>query len=370
MNIFQTSAVVICAAAASIAVPVSAQQWQGTWTTRFGEFRLFQSGDHVFGDYGDGTIEGIIDPRTGRLRARFRNPNGSTGYAELLIQPDNVMFAGAFKWEAEPLPTYEDSAPDRRWVGRRTASTAPTNARVSRNANRANFIASAPAKYREWIGAGTTTAATNATAAPQATNSLADRFPVLKDYPANFRPRFFEVTLDSVAFYGPRGEGSPRRPAELYGTMGLFAYCETATGTRALIPFGNAPNRVFDTTRDRPFSVTVVGTLDRNKTTRRFAFDENCLRDRDARISVQLQSNLKEKNLIKMRDANFGYNSLKYYLDQVPIKSQRDQSYVVGARPITASIHKLNSDQNHTVVYNLSNQGEFVDIFSTLSFAN
>lgn len=340
MNIFQTGAVAICVAVANTAVPVSAQQWQGTWNTRFGEFRLFQNGDHVFGDYGDGTIEGIIDPRTGRLRARFRNPNGSTGYAELLIQPDNVMFAGAFKWENEPLPTYEDSAPDRRWVGRRTASTAPTTTRVSRNANRASFIASAPAKYREWIGAGTATAATNATAAPQATNSLAERFPVLMDYPATFRPRFFEVSLTSIEFYGPRNEGGALRPAELYGTMGLYAYCETASATRALVPFGNAPNRVFDMTRDRPFSVQVIGTLDENKTTRRFLLDGNCLRDRDARISVQFQSNLNEKNAIRARDRSFGFRSIKYYLDQITQLSSPNDRTTFGQLGNHVSLYK------------------------------
>lgn len=304
-------------------VPAAAQQWQGTWVTRFGEFRLFQNGDHVFGEYRDGTIEGIIDARTGRLRARFRNPDGTTGYAELMILPDNQMFAGAYKWENEPLPTYEDRAPDRRWAGRRTASTAPTTTRVSRTGNRAAFINGSPAKYREWIGANTASAAASTAAAPPTANPLSERFAVLKDYPANFRPRFFEVRLDTWSFerIGFGDEGGIVRSALIYGTMGLYAYCETAQGTRALVPFGNAPNRVFDSPRDRPVALNVETHLDVNKTTRRFSIDQTCLRDPDARISVQIQTNLNEKNHIEARDNKFGFRSIKFYLDQIPNNS-------------------------------------------------
>ncbi|AUX69702.1 hypothetical protein CHX26_09505 [Porphyrobacter sp. HT-58-2] len=373
LHVFAPAAIIIAAAVS--AAPVSAQQWSGTWNTRFGEFRLIQAGDYVYGDYGEGTIEGIIDPRTRRLRARFVNPNGSTGYAELLIQPDNVMFAGAFRWENEALPTYEDSAPDRRWAGRRTSSTAPARTRVASGRTRAAFIASAPPKYRQWIGANTAAASSTA-AAQTAAKPLAERFPALKDYPASFRPRFLEVDLTGWMFSGNLFEGSavPTRAAFLYGTLGLYAYCETAQGTRALAVFGNAPNRVLDLPRDRAERIASVAAsttaIDRNKTRRKFILDENCLNDNDSKISVQWQSNLTERNSIRSRDNDYGFKSMKIYLDQLPPRTPYRITFENGSSSNYIKSAFVAQGFGHTYTWSQASKSEWIDIKGTMIFTN
>lgn len=150
-NYFQPIAAAVCVVAAVSAVPVAAQQWQGAWETPYGQLRLIQNGDHVFGDYRDGTIEGVTDASTGRVRAIFRNPDGSIGYAEFKIRPDNRQFAGAWAWEPAPLPVHHAGAADRRWTGTRSAATPPPIVNFRMPGNRSRFINGAPAKYRQWI---------------------------------------------------------------------------------------------------------------------------------------------------------------------------------------------------------------------------
>lgn len=140
-----------CVPAMTFIAPAQAQQWQGAWSSTYGELRLMEDGDHVYGDYRDGTIEGILDRSTGRLRAFFRNPDGSIGYAELMMQPGTRGFTGAWDWEAAPLPRHDTGATDRRWTGNRTAASRPPIRNFRLPGNRAAFISGAPAKYRGWI---------------------------------------------------------------------------------------------------------------------------------------------------------------------------------------------------------------------------
>ncbi|MFN4113157.1 MAG: lipase family protein [Sphingomonadaceae bacterium] len=152
MNRFiQPAAIVACIAGANVSIPAYAQQWQGAWTTTFGEVRLVEDGDHVYGDFRGGTIEGILDRTTGRLRAIFRNPDGTSGYAELLMLPGNRGFAGSWDWENQTLPRHDAGAADRKWSGTRTAATMPPIISFKLPASRSRFISTAPAKYRGWI---------------------------------------------------------------------------------------------------------------------------------------------------------------------------------------------------------------------------
>ncbi|WP_054118578.1 lipase family protein [Porphyrobacter sp. AAP60] len=150
-DFLQPVAAAVCVVAAVSAAPVAAQQWQGAWDTPYGQLRLVQNDDHVFGDYRDGTIEGIIDASTGRVRAVFVNPDGNIGYAEFRLDPDNRRFAGAWAWESAPLPAHNAGAADRRWTGTRTADTPPPIINFRLPGNRSRFINGAPAKYRQWI---------------------------------------------------------------------------------------------------------------------------------------------------------------------------------------------------------------------------
>ncbi|WP_448501252.1 hypothetical protein [Sphingomonas sp.] len=337
MNIFQTSAIAICVVAASMAAPVHAQQWQGAWNTTYGQLRLAQDGDHLFGDYRDGTIEGIVDRATGRARTIFRNPDGSTGYAEFKLVRDG-SFSGAFDWENQPLPRHDAGPANRKWTGSRTATTVPPITRFKLPANRSAFINGAPAKYRQWIN-GFSMAIDAPAAAPTPTpaasasarNPLAAKIPKLADYPASFVPKTIEVQVDRLGYYvGGLGVFRPDSlwAADVYGTYGVYAYCETPAGTRQISPLAGQANRVFDRSRNQAVSVGGSGehsnvAVDINQATRRFPFDTACINTPGGRIAIQLQTNLNERNAIEARDTKLGYRGFKFYLDQLPLLNTR-----------------------------------------------
>ena len=349
---FQSAASIVCAAVAVSAAPVAAQQWQGAWNTTFGQVRLIEDGDHVFGDYGDGTIEGIIDRSTGRLRAVFRNSDGRSGYAELKLGA-NGTFAGAYSWESEALPRFDAGVATRRWTGNRTAAAAPPIRNFRLPANRSAFVSGASAKYREWINGfanaarvtgsqrtsnqqGSSNVATGTVrvtptptptptpTASAAVNPLVRKFPKLRDYPADFVPRSVEIDLRQIGFLinvpNIMSEGSGAA-AEIYGTYGIYAYCETDSGSRPLSPMAGAKNRVFDRPRSSPARVGAQSTgpvVDANQGIRRFALDQQCMNTPGARFAIQVQTNLNEAELVPARDHKFGYRAFKFYLDQMP----------------------------------------------------
>jgi hypothetical protein len=386
MNIFQTSAIAICTAAASFAAPVHAQQWQGAWNSTFGQLRLVQDGDHVFGDYRDGTIEGIIDQSTGRVRAIFRNPDGSTGYAEFMLVRDG-SFSGAFDWANQPMPRHNAGPADRKWTGSRTAASVPPITRFKLPGNRTAFLNTAPAAYRTWVNgfatSGTATAPTAPSPAPTATatpappptasvNPLTAKIPKLEDYPANFVPKTIEVNLDQLEFwYGGLRSLRPDSlyQADIYGTYGIYAYCETPSGRRSLTPQSGQPNRIFDRTRAQ--SVGIGGpsnvAVQPNQSRRRFTFDSACLDTAGGRIAVQVQSNLNERNAIETRDTKFGYRSQVFYLDQLPPRR-------LGTLLMDSSSQRLRlgtnlSDTTESRVYTAVNQdNRWVAIVGTVRF--
>ncbi|AUX69703.1 hypothetical protein CHX26_09510 [Porphyrobacter sp. HT-58-2] len=336
------------------AAPVAAQQWQGAWSTTFGQVRLIEDDDHVYGDYGDGTIEGIIDRSTGRLRAVFRNADGRSGYAELKLSA-NGTFAGAYSWENEALPRFDAGVAARKWTGNRTAAAAPPIRNFRLPANRSAFVSGASAKYRGWINgfssvttvtgsqrtsnqqgsSNTATGTVRVTPTPAPTptptpsasaavNPLVRKFPKLRDYPADFVPRSVEIDLRQIDFMinvpnmFTEGQGTA---AEIYGTYGIYAYCETASSSRPLPPMAGAKNRVFDRPRSSPARVGGQSNgpvVDANQGIRRFALDQQCMNTPGARFAIQVQTNLNEAELIPARDHKFSYRAFKFYLDQMP----------------------------------------------------
>ena len=352
----------VCVAAASISAPVYAQEWQGAWSTTYGQLRLMQNGDHVFGDYKDGTIEGIIDRSTGRVRAIFRNPDGSTGYAEFMLVRDG-SFSGAFDWENQPLPRHNAGAADRKWTGWRTATSIPPITRFKLPGNRAAFINGAPAKYRQWINGFSTVAAapTPAPTSAPARNPLAEKIPKLADYPVNFVPRTIEIQMDRLGYYvGGLGVFRPDSvwAADVYGTYGVYAYCETPAGTRPISPLAGQANRVFDRSRNQAVSVRGSGNhanvaVDINQATRRFPFDMACINTPGGRIAIQLQTNLNERNAIEARDASFGYRSFKFYLDQLP--------------PLNTRTFVSSSSSQALNIWNWTNNPELNEIYTQVT---
>lgn len=354
------AAMVVMAAAAS-ATPAYAQQWQGAWDTNYGQLRLVQDGDHVFGDYGGGTIEGIYDASSGVLRAVFRNPDGATGYAEFQMQSGFRAFVGTWNWAGDPLPDRRRIPAERRWTGQRSAATVPPIVNFRLPGNRSRLLSSAPAKYRDWVNGFNRPAASAVTSSPSTpstavttaasqVNPLARKFPKLRDYPADFVPTAIEIDLRDVGFFFnfpnllSEGQG---RAADIYGTYGVYAYCETASESRALPPMSGQPNRMFDKPRSNPVRVGLYPgstVLDNNQGVRKFALDQQCMNTPGARFAIQIQMNLNERQAVPARDRKFGYRSFKFYLDQLPHSS--------------ANNYRTASTSQSTSIYNLTTRAE------------
>lgn len=130
--------------------------------------------------------------------------------------------------------------------------------------------------------------------------------PHMAAFPASYRPRYIDFRVTSADL------GSN---TNLIGTMGVYASCETARGSKPLRIFGNRSNRVMD--RDRSSRRLSRVNLAQNAGTRRFIIDRNCLTNRNARIKFELKTNLTEDRRVG-RDTAFGYRAVSVYLDQLP----------------------------------------------------
>ncbi|MDZ7934964.1 MAG: hypothetical protein U5M51_08390 [Emticicia sp.] len=75
----------------------SQAQWEGTWTSTFGDIRLQQNGSKVVGDYAEkGIIEGTIKGKV--LSGKFTNANNEGTFEWTL---DGQNFKGDWKWASE-----------------------------------------------------------------------------------------------------------------------------------------------------------------------------------------------------------------------------------------------------------------------------
>lgn len=317
MNIFQTSAVAICVAAASAATPAQAQDWQKSFSSTFGELRLKQVGDYVYGDYKDGTIEGIVDRPSRMLRGIFRNPDGTSGLVELKFDWRNQSFAGSWQWLSSDPPRHDAGPASQRWTGSRAYPKNPAVRNFTRTPSRETFINSAPKKYRSWIEGFSTD------------HPLGWRFPKLHDYPASFVPRGIEVDIRQIGYLAgvtPLMQGAARN-AFIFGSYGVYFYCETESGLTPIAPMFGKQNRVFDKARDGAVRISwMQGTeaVDVNQGIRRFPLDQQCLNKNGARFMLQVQTNLRERNAVPALDTVFGYQAFNIYLDQIPNSSMSD----------------------------------------------
>lgn len=303
-------------------------QWQGTWDTNYGDVKLHQAQTHVYGDYGKwGTIEGVVSKDRRTVRGVYRrNDDGSKGYFEWKLTSIRG-FSGRWASSQRSLPVWNSRGTG--WTGTRTSSAKPRFTVYRGSGNMGTFMGGQDGKYTRWINAlysdgtapdpSSTGQSSTAAAKPKAVNPLAKRFPKLKDYDADFQPRWFHVGINTV-----KGE---QRDTSLYGVMGLYAYCETAGSSRPLKSFGNLKARIFDRTRKDParglFNAPVRLGSDAY---RKFPMDRACLNDPMGRIKVQIQTNLKEKDPAS-RDEKFGYRSYHFYIDQIPSADQ-DSAYI------------------------------------------
>ena len=313
-------------------VPVSAQDWQGAWNTNYGQIRLVEDGDYVYGDYHDiGTIEGVLVQNRQVLRAIFTRKDGSKGYVEWIQSGDDGnRISGYWAWSGQSLPSWDGSTGGTKWRGDRTDDGLPPITQFGARRSLAQFKAASSSVYRNWLGKGRVQAATGATAAPTGPASssasesasapakrheFAAQIPMFADVPAGTMPQWFELRLNRI------GLGADEFSRyELYGLAGIYAYCQTPTGSVALKPYYGAPNKVFD--RPRANAETGAVKFRGGEATRRFAFDAACLRQNVGRIAVQLQTNLKEKDLTAVTDDKFGYRPFVFTFDKLPAEKK------------------------------------------------
>ena len=99
------------------AAPVSAQDWTGNWKTTYGQLRLVQDGDRLYGDYAErGVIEGRIGPDGRTVRGFFVRNDGGWGPVEW--RREGERFAGTWAWGRQGIAALRGGT---KWTGRRTA---------------------------------------------------------------------------------------------------------------------------------------------------------------------------------------------------------------------------------------------------------
>lgn len=99
------------------ALPAVAQSWQGNWDTTYGQLRLLQQGDRVFGDYAErGRIEARVSPSGSVLRGVFVYQDGRWGLIEFRRDGDR-KFEGQWSWGTAPFTR------GNRWAGTHDSET-------------------------------------------------------------------------------------------------------------------------------------------------------------------------------------------------------------------------------------------------------
>lgn len=306
--------------------------WQGTWDTDFGPVRLRTfAGRYVYGDYGDhGTINGVWQ-RVGSdhiLRARYtRNDDGSTGYLEWKSDGKNDHTAdGRWNIEQRALPKWNSNGSS--WGGTRT-NAAPPTLRVHNGSYGQQAIIGSNLKFVDWVkftAPKKPVTKKSAKAIGQANrlsvgeNLLTSKFPSLKDAPAGFTPRYIEVSLSKLESDDGFIENLSLTDlnTEFYGLIGIYLSCDTTRGARAITPFGNRANRVWNVARADAVKVKAVdGYYFPNMAKLRFPIDQACLNSSDGRFALQMQTNLKEKDSVPRLDDDYGYRAGRGYLDDI-----------------------------------------------------
>lgn len=103
--------------------------WTDVWDTRYGQLRLIQDGNLVYGDYTNkGTIKAYVDKPCGGgyLRGIFENKGGKWGYIEFVATGDlEQRFSGRWTWSNSRLPSWKDKIGTEWWGTRKNMGSAP-----------------------------------------------------------------------------------------------------------------------------------------------------------------------------------------------------------------------------------------------------
>jgi hypothetical protein len=166
----------------------------------------------------------------------------------------------------------------------------------------------------------------------------AQSWPFPADMSPTFQPRFIDVSITDAKALGQL----QLTERAIYGRIGLYAYCETSNGLRALAPSGGLSNNILNLNRDQA-TTDAESLLRGSRGTRRFAYDSACLSG-NGRIALQIQTNLKRRGPIPRRDTDFGYRASMIYLDRLPGATQtRD-----GIRAVSRGLWELNASETVT----------------------
>lgn len=97
-----------------------AQEWTGAWDTSYGELRLVQVSDNVYGDYndGNGTIEGKLDKNNRILTGYFYNAKAKKEGDFTFIRWNGNSFKGSWNWY--------NSTEKAEWNGTKSSSAFPS----------------------------------------------------------------------------------------------------------------------------------------------------------------------------------------------------------------------------------------------------
>ena len=105
---------------AHIATAYAAGPWEGSWNTDFGELRLLQDDDRVYGDYDTtGMIEARVSPDGRTLRGAFNRHDGQWGLMQFDLSGDGRGWTGRWGWKDDTALTAGN------WNARMTSSRTP-----------------------------------------------------------------------------------------------------------------------------------------------------------------------------------------------------------------------------------------------------
>ncbi|WJS05866.1 hypothetical protein [Roseibium aggregatum] len=91
--------------------------WSGNWDTTYGQLRLKQDGNRVYGDYAErGTIEGWASGSGNELRAVYMYSDGRWGLVRWTKSGDRI--SGFWNWSADGIPP---AGAGKSWTGKRTS---------------------------------------------------------------------------------------------------------------------------------------------------------------------------------------------------------------------------------------------------------
>lgn len=105
----------------ALTVSAAATNWNGDWDSNFGQLRLLQNGDRLYGDYQErGVIEGKISPDGRKAHAVFVYTDGRWGYVQWRVS--NGRLAGTWNWSGDGPPNPKGKS----WTATRaSARTSP-----------------------------------------------------------------------------------------------------------------------------------------------------------------------------------------------------------------------------------------------------